>query len=94
LAKGNKPTGDKPAGDKPAVSGDEGKWTKCEEPAAVENGFVRCKKDTCMLKCGEGFMVDGSAKAKAGFTYFRFISGLFPFFINCTKWIMKPAESA
>merc|ERR1712003_558566 len=64
LAKGNKPTGDKPTGDKPAVSGDTGKWTKCEEPAEVENGFVRCKKDTCMLKCGEGFMVEGSAKAK------------------------------
>merc|ERR1712003_537327 len=69
LAKGNKPTGDKPSGDKPtgdkpAVSGDTGKWTKCEEPAEVENGLVRCKKDTCMLKCGEGFMVEGSAKAK------------------------------
>merc|ERR1712003_361058 len=64
LAKGNKPTGDKPTGDKPAVSGDTGKWTKCEEPAEVENGLVRCKKDTCMLKCGEGFMVEGSAKAK------------------------------
>merc|ERR1712235_130823 len=61
---GGKPTGDKPTGDKPAVSGDEGKWTKCEEPAAVENGRVRCKKDTCMLKCDEGFAVNGSAKAK------------------------------
>merc|ERR1712176_684869 len=61
---GDKPTGDKPTGDKPAVSGDTGKWTKCEEPAEVENGLVRCKKDTCMLKCGEGFMVEGSAKAK------------------------------
>merc|ERR1711868_41818 len=49
---------------KPAVSGDDGKWTKCAEPAAVDNGFVRCKKDTCILKCGEGFMVDGSAKSK------------------------------
>merc|ERR1712235_227095 len=52
------------AQDKPAVSGDEGKWTKCEEPAAVENGFVRCKKDTCIIKCAEGFMVEGSGKAK------------------------------
>merc|ERR1711937_418980 len=50
--------------DKPAVSGDDGKWTKCEEPAAVENGKVRCKKDVCMVKCDEGFMVEGSMKAK------------------------------
>merc|ERR1712235_216149 len=61
---GGKPTGGKPTGDKPTGSGDEGKWTKCEEPAAVENGRVRCKKDTCMLKCDEGFAVNGSAKAK------------------------------
>merc|ERR1711893_507627 len=52
------------AQDKPAVAGDEGKWTKCEEPAAVENGFVRRKKDTCIIKCAEGFMVEGSGKAK------------------------------
>merc|ERR1719486_1790394 len=52
---GGKPTGDNPTGDKPAVGGDDGKWTKCEEPAAVENGRVKCKKDTCMLKCDEGF---------------------------------------
>merc|ERR1712046_553860 len=38
--------------------------TKCCEPAAVENGFVRCKKDQCMLKCADGFMVDGSPKTK------------------------------
>merc|ERR1712134_26168 len=50
--------------EKPAVSGDDGKWTKCEEPAAVENGKVRCKKDVCMVKCDEGFMVEGSMKAK------------------------------
>merc|ERR1712131_114472 len=49
---------------KPAVAGDDGKWTKCPEPAAVENGFVRCKKDQCILKCGEGFMAEGSAKSK------------------------------
>merc|ERR1719486_23953 len=61
---GGKPTGDKPTGDKPAVGGDDGKWTKCEEPAAVENGRVKCKKDTCMLKCDEGFMVNGSGKTK------------------------------
>merc|ERR1711893_261357 len=61
---GGKPTGDKPTGDKPAVAGDEGKWTKCEEPAAVENGRVRCKKDTCILKCDEGFAVNGSGKTK------------------------------
>merc|ERR1711937_293072 len=61
---GDKPTGDKPTGDKPAVGGDDGKWTKCEEPAAVENGRVKCKKDTCMLKCDEGFMVNGSGKTK------------------------------
>ena len=95
MAKGNKPTGDKPTGeDKPPVFGDDGKWTKCPEPAAVENGNVKCKKDTCMLKCAEGFMADGSAKTKAGFTYFRFISGLFPFLIYCIICIMKPAESA
>merc|ERR1712235_146503 len=39
-------------------------WTKCAEPAAVANGKVKCKKDQCMLKCGEGFMVNGSAKSK------------------------------
>merc|ERR1712176_1665561 len=50
--------------EKPAVSGDDGKWTKCEEPAAVENGKVRCKKDVCFVKCDDGFMVDGSSKAK------------------------------
>merc|ERR1712136_623823 len=61
---GGKPTGDKPTGDKPPVFGDDGKWTKCEEPAAVENGKVKCKKDQCMLKCGDGFMVNGSAKSK------------------------------
>jgi len=64
---GDKPTGDKPTGDdgeKPAVFGDDGKWTKCAEPAAVANGFVKCKKDQCMLKCSEGFMVNGSAKSK------------------------------
>merc|ERR1712131_120199 len=61
---GDKPTGDKPTGDKPAVFGDDGKWTKCAEPAAVANGKVKCKKDQCMLKCGEGFMVNGSAKSK------------------------------
>merc|ERR1711990_1279112 len=64
---GDKPSGNKPSGDnsdKPAVFGDEGKWTKCEAPAAVENAFVKCKKDTCMLKCAEGFMANGSAKAK------------------------------
>merc|ERR1711893_107794 len=61
---GDKPTGDKPTGDKPTVAGDEGKWTKCEEPAAVENGRVRCKKDTCILKCDEGFAVNGSGKTK------------------------------
>merc|ERR1712223_122959 len=49
---------------KPAFAGDDGKWTKCGEPAAVENGFVRCKKDQCMLKCADGFMVDGSPKTK------------------------------
>ena len=58
--------GDKPSGDKPAVGGDDGKWTKCEEPAAVENGFVRCKRDTCIVKCADGFMVEGSAKSKVG----------------------------
>merc|ERR1712136_391131 len=67
--KPDKPTGDKPTGDKPeiadgAVIGDEGKWTKCPEPASVENGFIKCKKDQCALKCSEGFMVDGEAKAK------------------------------
>merc|ERR1712227_1102513 len=61
---GGKPTGDKPTGDKPPVFGDDGKWTKCEEPAAVENGKVKCKKDQCMLKCGDGFIVNGSAKSK------------------------------
>merc|ERR1712136_233155 len=61
---GDKPTGGKPTGDKPPVFGDDGKWTKCEEPAAVENGKVKCKKDQCMLKCGDGFMVNGSAKSK------------------------------
>merc|ERR1712227_382829 len=61
---GGKPTGDKPTGDKPPVFGDDGKWTKCEEPAAVENGKVKCKKDQCMLKCGDGFMVNGSAQSK------------------------------
>merc|ERR550534_2348888 len=50
--------------DKPPVFGDDGKWTKCPEPAAVENGNVKCKKDTCMLKCAEVFMADGSAKTK------------------------------
>merc|ERR1712003_150236 len=62
---GDKPTGDKPTGeDKPPVFGDDGKWTKCPEPAAVENGKVKCKKDTCMLKCAECFMANGSAKSK------------------------------
>merc|ERR1711953_1290635 len=61
---GDKPTGDKPTGDKPPVFGDDGKWTKCPEPAAVENGNVKCKKNTCMLKCAEGFMANGSAKSK------------------------------
>merc|ERR1712185_428355 len=61
---GDKPTGGKPTGDKPPVFGDDGKWTKCPEPAAVENGNVKCKKDTCMLKCAEGFMANGSAKSK------------------------------
>merc|ERR1712227_387600 len=61
---GDKPTGGKPTGDKPPVFGDDGKWTKCPEPAAVENGNVKCKKDQCMLKCADGFMANGSAKSK------------------------------
>merc|ERR1719420_381105 len=50
--------------EKPAVAGDDGKWTKCEEPAAVDNGKVRCKKDTCIVKCDDGFMLDGAGKSK------------------------------
>ena len=62
------------AAEKPAVAGDDGKWTKCEEPAAVENGKVRCKKDTCIVKCDDGFMLDGAGKSKAGFKlFFQFI---------------------
>merc|ERR1711937_999374 len=50
--------------EKPAVAGDDGKWTKCEEPAAVDHGKVRCKKDTCIVKCDDGFMLDGAGKSK------------------------------
>ena len=46
------------------VFGDEGKWTKCPEPAAVENGWIKCKKDQCVLKCAEGFMVAGAVNNK------------------------------
>ena len=56
--------------EKPAVAGDDGKWTKCDEPAAVDNGKVRCKKDTCIVKCDDGFMLDGAGKSKAGFKLF------------------------
>merc|ERR1711868_275816 len=54
----------KDTAEKPAVAGDDGKWTKCEEPAAVDNGKVRCKKDTCIVKCDDGFMLDGAGKSK------------------------------
>jgi len=50
--------------EKPAITGDDGKWTKCDEPEAVENALIKCKKDTCQLKCDEGFEVEGSSKSK------------------------------
>ena len=88
------------AAEKPAVAGDDGKWTKCEEPAAVENGKVRCKKDTCIVKCDDGFMLDGAGKSKAGFKLFFWIYfaknynyEVFSEFYS-EKWNMKPIESA
>ena len=50
--------------DRPPVFGDEGKWTKCPEPAAVENGWIKCKKDKCVLKCAEGHMASGAVDNK------------------------------
>merc|ERR1712227_1196557 len=38
--------------------------SKCPKPTDIENGAVKCKKDTCMLKCDDGFMINGSGKAK------------------------------
>merc|ERR1712227_928237 len=46
-----------------AVSGDDGKWTKCE-PEPVENGKISCEGVKCSLFCMEGFEVEGNAKAK------------------------------
>merc|ERR1712156_354741 len=42
----------------------DGKWNKCEQPAEVANGRVKCKKDQCVLKCNDGFMANGSQKMK------------------------------
>ena len=41
-----------------AVSGDDGKWTKCE-PEPVENGKISCEGVKCALFCMEGFEVEG-----------------------------------
>ena len=90
--------------EKPAVAGDDGKWTKCDEPAAVDNGKVRCKKDTCIVKCDDGFMLDGAGKSKAGLKLFfkilfqfilpKIIIAKYFFEFYSEKWNMKPIKSA
>ena len=77
--------------EKPAVAGDDGKWTKCEEPAAVDNGKVRCKKDTCIVKCDDGFMLDGAGKSKAGFKIFFNLS--FKFILPKSKMAIMEYET-
>merc|ERR1712227_1167581 len=58
-----KPEDEEEAGEAEGVSGDDGKWQKCE-PEPVENGKITCMDVKCGLECEEGFMVEGNAKAK------------------------------
>ena len=56
---------EKPAeDDKPAISGDDGKWTKCDELEEVAGGFVECSKDLCILTCADGTDPVGPPKTK------------------------------
>ena len=56
-----KPEDEEEAGEAEGVSGDDGKWQKCE-PEPVENGKITCKDVKCGLECEEGFMVEGWVK--------------------------------
>ena len=56
---------EKPAeDDKPAISGDDGKWTKCDPLEEVAGGFVECSKDLCILTCADGTDPVGPPKTK------------------------------
>ena len=67
---GGKPDGEKPEDDeegdedKPAISGDDGKWTKCDELEEVAGGFIECSKDMCSLTCADGSDPMGPSKTK------------------------------
>ena len=47
-----------PEDPEPDVSGDDGKWERCE-PLPIDNGKISCIGAKCTLFCNEGFMVEG-----------------------------------
>ena len=51
-------------GDKPPISGDDGKWTKCDELEEVAGGFIECAIDVCTLTCEDGSNPVGPPKTK------------------------------